>query len=85
MKGRSWIVAAAMSFALGTSVPAFAASPSASCVGQEISVFARALGADLGAAIAFEARHPELEGLRNLGEEFRFFAHGDRQDCPTEG
>jgi hypothetical protein len=54
-------------------------------VGQEISVFARALGADLGAAIAFEARHPELEGLRNLGEEFRFFAHGDRQDCPTEG
>jgi hypothetical protein len=64
--------------------PASAASPHASCPGQELSGLAPELGADLGAFISFEARNPELEGRPNFGEEISEFALADRGDCPEE-
>jgi hypothetical protein len=66
-------------------MPAHAASPNASCPGQELSALGPALGSQLGAAISFEARNPELEGRKSFGEEVRSLAHGDRAACPEEG
>ena len=65
--------------------PAQAASPTASCPGQELSVLGPALGSELGSAIAFEAQNPELEGRMSFGEEVRSLAHADRAACPEEG
>jgi hypothetical protein len=70
--------------ALAPAATAHAASPTASCPGQELSVLGPALGADLGAFIAFEARNPELEGRPNFGAEVSEFAHADRAACPAE-
>jgi hypothetical protein len=64
--------------------PAAAASPVASCPGQELSALGPVLGSDLGAFIAFEARNPELEGWPSFGAEVDAFAHADRADCPEE-
>ena len=64
--------------------PAGAASPAASCPGQELSALGPALGADVGAFIAFEARNPELEGWANFGAEVDAFAHAERTECPGE-
>jgi hypothetical protein len=66
-------------------LPAQAASPVASCPGQELSVLGPALGSELGAAISFEARNPELEGRKSFGEEVRSLSHADRAACPEEG
>ena len=82
-KLRSVIAAAVIVAALPTA-PAIAASPRASCPGQELSALGPALGSDLGAFIAFEAQNPELEGRANFGEEVSEFAHADRSDCPEE-
>jgi hypothetical protein len=74
--------------ALVTAVPASgaqAASSNASCPGQELSVLGPALGSQLGAAIWFEARNPELEGRKSFGEEVRSLSHADRAACPEEG
>jgi hypothetical protein len=71
-----------------TAVPALpvqAASPTASCTGQELSVLGPALGSELGAAVSFEARNPELEGRKSFGEEVRSLALADRAACPEEG
>ena len=65
-------------------MPAHASAPNASCVGQELSVLAPALGSQVGAFISFEARNPELEGHRNFGEEVSQFAQADRSACPEE-
>lgn len=65
--------------------PVQAASPNASCPGQELSVLGPALGSQLGAAISFEARNPELEGRKSFGDEVRSLAHADRAACPEEG
>jgi hypothetical protein len=65
--------------------PVRAASPNASCPGQELSVLGPALGSQLGAAISFEARNPELEGRKSFGEEVRSLSHADRAACPEEG
>jgi hypothetical protein len=74
-----------LALALSTAAPAAAAAPAgASCPGQELSALAPALGADLGAFVAFEARNPELEGWNSFGEEIDAFAHADRADCPEE-
>jgi hypothetical protein len=73
---------------LMTAVPALpvqAASPTASCPGQELSVLGPALGSQLGGAISFEARNPELEGRKSFGEEVGSLAHADRAACPEEG
>ena len=67
-----------------SALPAEAASPTASCPGQELSAIAPLLHADLGAFVAFEARNPELEGWSSFGEEIDAFAHVDRGDCPEE-
>jgi hypothetical protein len=66
-------------------LPAQAATPTASCPGQELSVLGPALGSELGAAISFEARNPELEGRKSFGEEVRSLSHADRAACPEEG
>lgn len=68
-----------------TASPVQAASPNASCPGQELSVLGPALGSQLGAAISFEARNPELEGRKSFGEEVRSLARADRAACPEEG
>jgi hypothetical protein len=69
---------------LAPAPPASAASPQASCPGQELSTLAPVLGADLGAFVSFEARYPELEGRKSFGAEISEFAHADRQACPEE-
>jgi hypothetical protein len=74
--------------AMMTAVPALpvqAASPNASCPGQELSILGPALGSQLGEAISFEARNPEFEGRKSFGEEVRSLAHADRAACPEEG
>ena len=73
--------------ALAMAVPAAhanAASPSASCPGQELSALGPLLDSDLGAFISYEARHPELEGRKSFGVEVSEFAHADRSACPEE-
>jgi hypothetical protein len=84
MRKVRWIVLAAALATLVPTGPANAASPQASCPGQELSALAPELGADLGAFISFEARNPELEGRKNFGEEIAEFATADRQNCPEE-
>jgi hypothetical protein len=73
--------------ALATAVagPANAAAPAtASCPGQELSAIAPVFRSDLGAFVSFEARHPELEGWRNFGQEISAFALSPRGECPEE-
>jgi hypothetical protein len=84
MKRRSWIVAMGIVALMGVAAPAHASAPTASCIGQELSELGPALGADLGAAISFEARNPELEGRRNFGEEVSTGATSDTTACPQE-
>jgi hypothetical protein len=84
MRNLRRVIGVALVVAAMPAAPAMAASPHASCPGQELSTLAPVLGSDLGAFIAFEARHPELEGWRNFGAEIKAFAHGDRAACPEE-
>jgi hypothetical protein len=79
------IAAAALTVVIGGSAPAHAASPGASCVGQALSVYGPAFGADLGEQISLEARDPEaFLGTVNLGAWTAGFAQADRADCPEE-
>jgi hypothetical protein len=79
------IAAAAFVVGIGGSQPALAASPSASCVGQALSVYGPAFGADIGAQISLEARDPEaFLGTANLGRWTAGFAQADRAACPEE-
>jgi hypothetical protein len=78
------VIAGALVVAALPTAPAVAASPRASCPGQELSTLAPALGSDLGTFIAFEAQNPELEGRKSFGEEVDEFAHADRAACPEE-
>jgi hypothetical protein len=84
MRKLRWIVLVGALLTLVPAAPANAASPQASCPGQELSALAPVLGTDLGAFISFEARNPELEGWRNFGAEIDAFAHADRTACPEE-
>ena len=84
MRKLRWIVLVGAFVTLAPAVPANAASPQASCPGQELSALAPVLGADLGGFISFEARNPELEGWRSFGQEISTFAHSDRGECPEE-
>jgi hypothetical protein len=84
MRKIRWILVVGALAMAGTMTPAAAATPQASCPGQELSALGPVLGSDLGAFIAFEARNPELEGRRNFGAEVDAFAHADRADCPEE-
>jgi hypothetical protein len=58
MRKLRWIVLTGGLVTLAPVVPANAASPQASCPGQELSALAPVLGADLGAFISFEAQNP---------------------------
>ncbi len=78
------VIVAGVILVLGIATPAGAASPGASCPGQELSAIAPVFRADLGGFISFEARNPGLEGWRNFGAEIDAFAHADRGDCPEE-
>lgn len=84
MRKMRWIVMVATLVTVVPTGVARAASPGASCPGQELSALAPVLGTDLGAFISFEARHPELEGQPSFGAEVSEFAHADRGDCPEE-
>jgi hypothetical protein len=84
MRKLRWIVLVGTMVTLAPAGPASAASPQASCPGQELSTLAPVLGADLGAFLSFEARNPELEGRKSFGAEISEFALADRQDCPEE-
>jgi hypothetical protein len=85
MRKLRWILGVGALAAILPAGPANAASPGASCVGQELSVLGPALGSELGAVVAFEARNPELEGRPNFGDEASELAHADRTACPEEG
>jgi hypothetical protein len=83
---RRWIAVLGTGMTLAITSPATAAAPpQASCPGQELAVLGPALGSQLGAAISFEARNPELEGRKSFGEEVRSLALADRAACPEEG
>ena len=62
MKTRRWIVGIGTLAVLAMAAPAQASSPTASCIGQQLSVYGPAFGADLGAAVSSEARNPEVLG-----------------------
>lgn len=81
---KRWIAATAFGLVVGTTGPASAATSTASCPGQELSVLGPALGRVVGQVLSFEARFPELEGRANFGVEVREFAHADRAACPEE-
>lgn len=59
-------------------------SPTASCIGQQLSVLGPAYGAELGAAVSFEARNPEVLGVQQLGGWTSQTAQADRAACPVE-
>jgi hypothetical protein len=84
MRRMRWITIVAVLVVAVPTGAARAASPRASCPGQELSALAPTLGADLGAFISNEARNPELEGRKSFGVEVSEFAHADRAACPEE-
>ena len=84
MRRMRWILMVVAFVMAAPTGAAKAATPHASCPGQELSALGPVLGADLGAFISFEARHPELEGRPSFGAEVSEFAHADRAECPEE-
>jgi len=84
MRRRIAVMVGSVLLVLSARVPAQAATPQASCVGQEVSELAPALGSQFGAVVAFEARNPELEGRKSFGEEISGLAAADRDACPSE-
>lgn len=85
MRRISRILVAATISVLVTSLPASAAAPgTASCPGQELSVIAPVLRAELGAFLSFEAQNAQLEGWSNFGQEISTFSHADRATCPED-
>jgi len=81
---RRWIVGIGAVAALVLPVPAQASSPTASCIGQQLSAYGPAFGADLGAAVSHEARNPEVLGTSNLGGWTNVAARADRDACPVD-
>ena len=84
MKLRGWIVGIGAVAALAMPVPAQASAPAASCVGQQQSVLGPAYGAQLGAAVSYEARNPGVLGVPHLGEWTSGTAQADRAACLVE-
>jgi hypothetical protein len=84
MRTRSWIVGIGTVAVLAMGAPAQASSPTASCIGQQLSVYGPAFGADLGAAVSYEARIPEVLGTSNLGGWTNVAARSPRNTCPVD-
>jgi len=84
MRLRRIIIVIGALVALGLPVPAYASSPTASCIGQQLSAFGPAFGADLGAAVSYEARNPEVLGTSNLGGWTNVAARAERDACPVD-
>jgi hypothetical protein len=84
MRKLRWIVFVGALATVAPAVPAKAASPQASCPGQELSAIAPVFRAGTGGFISFEARNPELEGWRSFGQEISTFSLADRGNCPEE-
>jgi len=84
MKTRRWIVGIGALAALALPVPAQASAPAASCIGQQLSMLGPAYGAELGAAVSFEARNPEVLRVQHLGGWTSQTALADRGVCPVE-
>ena len=84
MQVRRWIVGVGTVALIAMAAPAQASSPTASCIGQQLSVYGPAFGADLGAAVSYEARHPEVLGTPNLGGWTNVAARSPRNACPVD-
>ena len=84
MRIRRWIVGAGAVAVVAMAAPAQANSPTASCIGQQLSVSGPAFGADLGVAVSYEARHPEVLGTPNLGGWTNVAARAPRNGCPVD-
>jgi len=84
MRIRTMIVAGGLVTALAGAAPALASSPTASCLGQQLSVYGPTYGAELGHAVAFEARNPAVIGVDRLGEWVSGAALSDRTACPVD-
>jgi hypothetical protein len=81
---RSIIGAAVAAFTLAAPMPANANSPTASCIGQQLSTYGPTYGAELGAAVSYEARHPESIGVERLGDWTSTAARSARTACPVD-
>ena len=81
---RRWIIGIGAVAVVALPAPAQASSPTASCIGQQLSVYGPAFGADLGAAVSFEARNPEVLGTTNLGGWTNVAARSARDACPVD-
>lgn len=84
MKTRRWIVGSGTLAVLAMAAPVQASSPTASCIGQQLSTYDPAYGADLGAAVSFEARNPSVLGTSNLGGWTSVAARSPRNACPVD-
>lgn len=84
MKTRRWIVGIGALAALASPAPVLASSPTASCIGQQLSVYGPSYGAELGAAVSYEARNPEVLGTTNLGGWTNVAARAARDACPVD-
>lgn len=81
---RRWIIGIGAVAAVVLPIPAQASSPTASCIGQQLSVFGPAYGAQLGAAVSYEARNPEVLGASNLGGWTSVAAQSPLDSCPVD-
>ena len=84
MQTRRWIVGIGTVAVLAMAAPAQASSPTASCIGQQLSTFGPAYGADLGAAVSYEARNPSVLETSNLGGWTSVAARSPRDACPVD-
>ena len=84
MQMRTWIMGVGAVAMVAMAAPVQASSPTASCIGQQLSVYGPMFGADLGAAVSFEARHPEVLGTPNLGGWTSVAARAPRNACPVD-
>jgi len=84
MRTRRWIVGVGAIAVLAMAAPAEASSPTASCIGQQLSTYGPAYGAELGAAVSFEARNPSVLGTSNLGGWVDVAARSPRDACPVD-
>lgn len=84
MKTRRWIVGIGTVAVLAMAAPAQASSSTASCIGQQLSSYGPAYGAELGAAVSFEARNPSVLGTSNLGRWTNVAARSPRDACPVD-